>query len=274
MRTPSTYAAWVFVAAYACAACSSDDSTDVSTDSGAADGATTDATAHDAHVLPPVNQDSGAADTGAGHDSSTGGGDDSSTGGDDSSTGNDSGGGGDDAGVDTGSPDAAGPDSAGPDAAPDAGPDTGVDAGTTDCGAPVSLHPVAAGTGPFCPFGAVDGGGSLTCAFGEHCCEPNAGTSTCASDCSGVPVPDAGSITDWQCQDSNSCPSGQVCCANGTADHDPACSYYFLHKLTGTVCATACAAGQVTVCERLGDCSGGTTCVPAKGKGAQFGVCQ
>jgi hypothetical protein len=120
----------------------------------------------------------------------------------------------------------------------------------------------------------VGDAGNLTCAQGEHCCEPaqGGGVSTCAADCSAMP--DGG--TDWQCDDPSNCGAGSVCCAVATsADQQAGCSYHFLHGFHGTKCVTgtACAAGQIQVCEQATDCPSGTTCQTAKGKGGQFGLC-
>lgn len=147
---------------------------------------------------------------------------------------------------------------------------TTADGGGADCGAAGSLHPVDAGSGPYCPFSAVGDAGNLTCAFGQHCCEPGSGTATCAASC---PAGDGG--TDWECQGAANCATGKVCCAITTgAGQDPGCPNHFLHKFTGTTCRTTCQSGEIPVCETPGECSGGTTCQVTKAKGAVFGICQ
>ena len=107
------------------------------------------------------------------------------------------------------------PDSAAP-PAPDASDDDASDAGEAfDCGAPPAFHPSTPDAGPYCPFSTASTP-FATCAYGQHCCEPPAGTGTlsaCESSCSGLA---AGGI-DWECQDSISCGLGESCCANVTS---------------------------------------------------------
>lgn len=176
-----------------------------------------------------------------------------------------------DAGVDVGNPVDAAPDA---DAAPpeDAGNDAPFDAGTFDCGTPPVLHPSAADAGPFCPFSTAAPPFS-TCGFGQHCCEPPAGTgnlATCASDCAGLV--DGG--IDWECQDPVSCPTGELCCANTTSVGPGECSYPFLSGFTGTVCAASCGAGQARICQSDVECPTPTTCTATKSNGAVLGICQ
>lgn len=157
------------------------------------------------------------------------------------------------------------------DAPSDAAPIDASDAGV-DCGAVATLHPSPADAGPYCPFSTATPP-FLTCAYGQHCCEPPAGMgtlSTCETSCASV----ADGGTDWQCQDPISCPTGQVCCAIGAYDPNPSCSYGLLRSLRATVCATSCGTGQLRVCESNVECPGGTTCRVVKAKGANFGVCQ
>jgi len=71
-----------------------------------------------------------------------------------------------------------------------------------------------------------------------------------------------------------SCPAGQLCCAIAAFDPNPSCGYGLLHAFKATVCASACAAGQLRVCESDVECPGGTTCKVVKAKGADIGVCQ
>lgn len=158
---------------------------------------------------------------------------------------------------------------------------TGDDAGATDaavdCGKTLSLHPVDAGTGPYCPFSAVGDAGNLTCAFGQHCCENPASAnspSTCAANCNSM----ADGGTEWECQGAANCPTGSVCCAITTAvKQDPGCPGRYLSKFNGTTCRTSCQSGEVPMCETQGEClpvdGGPTTCNVAKAKGAEFGVC-
>jgi hypothetical protein len=40
------------------------------------------------------------------------------------------------------------------------------------------------------------------------------------------------------------------------------------------VAAAACPAGSIQVCEAANECPSGQNCMPAKGKGGEFGLCQ
>lgn len=159
---------------------------------------------------------------------------------------------------------------------PDTGPGTTGDAGsgTPDCGrAAPTLHPVEAGTGPYCPFSAVGDAGNKTCAFGENCCE-HAADAGMPSTCQATACANA-KDTDWQCQDPNNCGTGQVCCAiAASAGQDPGCSFYFLSKFKGTACRAACATGELTVCEGDSQCPTGQTCNNVTSKGGSFGFCK
>jgi hypothetical protein len=256
------FATWALLA---CAACSgaSDDTSSASTSDGG--GSSTDATtATDGRGPTLLGDAQTAGDAPSGDDSTVPPGDDSGQ------TGDDGGGG----GPDTSTGDDGGGNDAGGDDASDSGTTDANDGAVPfDCGPPVTLHPAQPSTGPYCPFSGTDGGGNVTCAFGQHCCESpvGAGPSACNADCSAMP--DGG--TDWQCQDSTNCGAGQVCCAFTTGPAmDPGCTWSFLHHFTGTVCAASCAAGQLQVCESPTACPAGQTCVPTKAKGADFGTCQ
>jgi hypothetical protein len=152
----------------------------------------------------------------------------------------------------------------------DAGTDSNVD--PVDCGKVPTFHPVEAGTGPYCPFSAVGDAGNLTCAATQHCCEHPADAGK-PSECQAAAC--AKTDTDWMCQDKNNCPGAQVCCAVTTGPgQDPGCSFYFLHKFTGTACRTACAQGELTVCEGDDQCVAPAKCQHVTAKGGQFGFCQ
>ena len=154
-------------------------------------------------------------------------------------------------------------------------PDTDAGPGAPDCGrAPPTFHPVDADTGPYCPFSAVTGSdaGNKTCATGEKCCEHQADAGQ-PSSCQAAAC--APTDTAWECQDPNNCTGGQVCCAiAASAGQDPGCSFYFLSKFKGTACRTACATGELTVCESDGQCPTGQTCQNVTAKGGSFGFCK
>jgi hypothetical protein len=159
--------------------------------------------------------------------------------------------------------------------ATDSGPVPVVDAGpgAPDCGrAPPTFHPVDAGTGPYCPHSGVGDAGNNTCPVGETCCE-HAADAGQPSSCQAAAC--AASDTSWACQDPNNCGGGQVCCAiAASAGQDPGCSFYFLSKFKGTACRTACATGELTVCESDAQCPSGKTCQNVTAKGGSFGFCK
>ena len=146
-------------------------------------------------------------------------------------------------------------------------------AGAPDCGrAPPTFHPVDAGTGPYCPHSAVGDAGNTTCSVGEKCCE-HAADAGQPSSCQAAAC--AAKDIAWECQDPNNCGGGQVCCAIAAAPgQDPGCSFYFLSKFRGTACRTACATGELTVCESDGQCPTGQTCQNVTAKGGSFGFCK
>jgi len=128
--------------------------------------------------------------------------------------------------------------------------------------------------GVYCPFGTPPAGktSAYCSAPTPFCCEPGAGTSTCAaasSDC-------ASGDTIWQCGAKIDCPGG-VCCANGSVGMQAACgtypAYAYGSMFKGTVCASSCDSSQFQVCGAASDCSSGQTCVPIKAKGSDFGYC-
>jgi hypothetical protein len=183
--------------------------------------------------------------------------------GNDAATSHTDGGGGNGGGNDSGSGNGGNNDSGG------GGGDDG--GGAADCGKTPTLHPTDAGTGAYCPFSGTGDAGNLTCAFGQHCCEPGTGNATCAADCASL----ADSGTDWACQGNAQCGAGEVCCAEATSVNgpDPGCTYLFLSHFKGTVCAPGgCPAGTYQMCESTSECATGT-CTAAKGKGAEFGMC-
>jgi hypothetical protein len=72
---------------------------------------------------------------------------------------------------------------------------------------------------------------------------------------------------------------GKVCCAAGTVvPVAPSCSVgqsYVSSNLVGTVCESACQAGESMICDTAtGECPSPMTCVPTKLHGNQLGYCQ
>jgi hypothetical protein len=168
---------------------------------------------------------------------------------------------------DTGNKDTGTPDQNNGDTAPPQ--DAGADCKTVPTGAPFTTD-----SGPFCPFQG-DGSTFGACADGQHCCLPSTGNSTCAATCQ-FTNPDA-SNSDFQCNETNDCTTGQVCCENAGAQiqQDLGCTQYdFVSKQHGTTCVqTSCPAGQAQICGSTADCSGGKTCFPVNTKAMWLGVC-
>lgn len=151
---------------------------------------------------------------------------------------------------------------------PDAGADTGPSCGT----APV-LHPETA-PGVYCPFTEA---GSIHCAAAQQCCEtPSsiANGSTCQPLTTTCPV--AGSLG-WECDGPVDCQGnagGAVCCAAGTVALDPVCGFDRGTGLTGSFCATSCAANELQICAATTDpCAAGTQCTAFKVAGVVLGAC-
>jgi hypothetical protein len=134
--------------------------------------------------------------------------------------------------------------------------------------------PFSTDAGPFCPFQG-DGSTFAACNGTDHCCLPSSGNSTCAPTCT-FNNPDA-SNADFQCNETNDCTTGQVCCENAGAEiqQDLGCTMYdFVSKQKGTTCvATSCPSGQAQVCGSDADCTGGKTCFPVNTKAIWLGVC-
>jgi hypothetical protein len=154
----------------------------------------------------------------------------------------------------------------------DAGPnDTG-----TGCEVSVPANaPFTTDAGPYCPFQG-DGSTFGACNNGQHCC-----VTTAQNNCSDTACPDA-DVSDFQCNETNDCPSGNVCCevAGSTVKGpDPGCSYDFVSGQKGAVCVqgTACPTGQPQICGAASDCNvaadAGNTCYPLDTKAMWLGVC-
>jgi hypothetical protein len=158
------------------------------------------------------------------------------------------------------------------DAPPGSGDDAIADAGANvDCGHPARLLDAAA-VGLHCP-NVSDAGKPATCAPGEHCCEQSSAArvpSTCALSCAG-----ADAEADWACQDPSQCGAGgSSCCGIGVVKPQPGCGFARISAFAGTRCATTCMPGEFTVCEMSSECAAGQTCVPARARGGELGVCQ
>lgn len=171
--------------------------------------------------------------------------------------------------------------------ATDTSTSTGEDSGTTGggdsggtCEKPPKTFPETT-PGVYCPFSASDGGGNVTCAPGQHCCETPASAntpSTCVAD--GTPCPVTGSV-DWQCEAPIDCmaldAATPVCCGTGTQTSASSCGQTWTewNGFTGTQCMAACPAPGITVCEQASDCTtdAGSTCTASKSNGNDFGYC-
>ncbi len=141
----------------------------------------------------------------------------------------------------------------------------------------------------YCPFSAVaDGGASRYCTHGGHCCETpeSAGTPSTCED-GGVTCPVVNS-TDWQCEGTPDCDTGQVCFGTGTVTNraaQPHCAIdggtlppsIQVAGFTGSTCQASCAVidgGQPwQICSKTSECGGGQTCVPINAKGNGVGAC-
>jgi len=80
----------------------------------------------------------------------------------------------------------------------------------------------------------------------------------------------------FECDDPAMCPAGNACCFQGNVQSDPVCGTLFGSKVKGTICRTACGAGELVVCSRDSECTGsasGPSCNPVSTKGHTFGIC-
>jgi len=156
----------------------------------------------------------------------------------------------------------------------DTGPqDAGADCKNIPDGAPFNT----VDSGPFCPFQG-DGSTFGPCQPTEHCCLPASGNSTCtANGTACVFAKDAATNSDFQCNETNDCTSGQVCCENAGAliQQDLGCTKYdFVSGQKGTSCVqTSCPQGQGQICGSTADCPQGKTCFPVNTKAMWLGVC-
>jgi hypothetical protein len=157
----------------------------------------------------------------------------------------------------------------------DAGNDVINDVNTADCKKVPANAPFTTDSGPFCPFGG-DGSTFAPCNTGEHCCLPSTGSSTCSGTAC-VFSNDASTNSDFQCNETNDCNAGEVCCENAGSEvqQDPGCTTYdYVSKQHGTSCvSTSCPSGQAQVCGSDSDCPTGKTCFPTNTKAIWLGVC-
>ena len=155
---------------------------------------------------------------------------------------------------------------------------TGSSAGDSGaCGTVPKLYSETT-AGVYCPYSGVGGAKAVTCAGGQHCCEPPLGAdggssvSTCEATATACPV--TGSV-DWKCLAPVDCAGsagGAVCCGTGTLEEVAGCGYAKATKFTGTSCAASCT-GSYVVCSQDSDCAVGQTCEPMKAEGNDFGHC-
>ena len=142
----------------------------------------------------------------------------------------------------------------------------------------------------YCPFSAAtDGGENAHCARGEHCCEtPMAADTPSECEPAGMACPIVDS-TDWQCEGTPDCGSGQVCCGPGMVENQaaqPGCgvggstlppSIYVAGFAPGSTCAASCegvgSGISWQICSQNSECASGQTCVPVLVKGNSVGAC-
>jgi hypothetical protein len=149
-----------------------------------------------------------------------------------------------------------------------------VDAGpAVDCGSPPALH-AEIEAGVYCPFTPA---GSTHCGAGEECCESpstSAGTSLCLAVGSVCPI--TGSLS-WACDGPLDCAGGDAgatCCAAGTVSVDPACGFRRGSGFSGSHCAQACAAGELSLCDTTSDPCATGTCTAFNVAGNVLGTCE
>lgn len=155
----------------------------------------------------------------------------------------------------------------------------GGDGGTGTCPDNLQLRPSDGGV--FCPFANTnlpDGSPfAITCDIGQHCCvypfNSSQPSSNQASDCQTTcPTFDAGG-SDYECDEAQDCPSGNICCVNANPPDldNEFCSR--VRVLKTTRCRTSCQAGEFQACQTQAECASGFTCTPTKYPGKQVGVC-
>lgn len=186
---------------------------------------------------------------------------------------------------------------------PDGGPPVDEDSGTApDCGfVPRLRSPFPPDAGPdaapnfFCPFG--DGGtGSTTdkryCGGEQTCCSGQGGggafdTTFCtAAKADMCGSGNNGARVRWECGSSETCGGGQKCCIPGTDAGPPAVDtekvggktcppeYQRGFYIGGTICRNDCASGELQVCTKDADCTGGKKCVAFTTNNRDLGYCK
>lgn len=151
---------------------------------------------------------------------------------------------------------------------PDSGesPDTGsADTGAADTAVegsggvncslktPPQLFASVVGAGPYC-FQAATANANH-CASGQVCCHD---LTSSPRTCSANNCPSG--VSNTACYSPTECATG-ICCGRGTPKTNT-CSYPVVASYTGTVCATACKAGEYVACAVDADC-GGKKCTAA-----------
>ncbi len=172
-----------------------------------------------------------------------------------------------------------------------------------DCGTAPRLRGPDGGPGGslsfFCPFQARDAGAPDSarapsyCADDQACCAPsfpttggNPNPSYCTGESTAC-LPDPNGVIRWECAAKEHCGPTQKCCIPGTDAGPPTvdtekvggklCPPAFQRGfyIGGTKCEdTGCAAGELEVCWRDADCSGGKKCVAFVTNTRDMGVCK
>lgn len=172
-----------------------------------------------------------------------------------------------------------------------------------DCGFVPRLRPPVAGdaaapdatTSFFCPFadGGTAGsdrrfcGGEQTCCSGQNkggnAFDPSFCTAAKADSCGGGTV---AAPVRWECASPETCPGAQKCCIPGTDAGPPAVDIEKVNGKTcppeyqrgfyigGTICRSDCAGGELTVCTKDADCTGGKKCVAFTTNSRDMGYCK
>jgi hypothetical protein len=126
------------------------------------------------------------------------------------------------------------------------------------------------------------------CLAAQQCCQyqgapTGAPPSQCVATASACPAPPANYITiDWECDVNSNC-TAKKCCMFGkdggttSVVTDNNCSTGELLRalnVGGTKCETACAAGEVQLCENDSDCLAPQKCTAFPTNAKQLGVCK
>ena len=175
-------------------------------------------------------------------------------------------------------------------------PPTDGGGGAVDCGAAPKLRspfpPDAgdSGTSFYCPFAE---GGAPYCTGAQTCCAGSGSSATgfdptnCLDGKIECTPGTRGPHSRWQCGAPENCPGATPnCCIPGTDAGPPAvdtekvngtlCPPEFQRGfyIGGTVCRAGCNAGELTVCSKDADCTGGKKCVPFTTNSRDLGYCK